>query len=84
MKNLYKNHLTVRILMYFLIVILAIVLSVFLYLKLNLVFGGRASKKEKSDYAKCAENYVDGKFSEAGMDIQITLFKIMEDKAYLM
>jgi len=84
MKNLYKNHLTVIILMYFLIVILAIVLAVFLFFELNPVFGGRASKKDKSDYAKRAENYVDGKFSEAGMDIQITLFKIMEDKAYLM
>jgi len=75
MKNLYKNHLTVIILMYFLIVILAIVLSVFLYLKLNPVFGGHASKKDKSDYAKRAENYVDGKFSEAGMDYRSPYLK---------
>ncbi len=61
-KRLIKNK-GVRILMILLIVILILAAVVFLYIKLNPVFGGSPDKEDKKDYGARAENYIDGKFT---------------------
>lgn len=43
-------------------VILLIVLAAVLFVSFYAPFGGRASKDNKTDYAKRADNYADGKF----------------------
>ena len=45
------------------IVIGGVVLAGGLFLMLNPVFGGRASKEQQGDYAERAANYVDGRFT---------------------
>ncbi|MBE6861778.1 MAG: MBL fold metallo-hydrolase [Ruminococcus sp.] len=46
-----------------LIVILILTVAVFLYIKLNPVFGGSPDKADKADYSARAENYTDEKFT---------------------
>ncbi len=61
-KRLIKNK-GVRIVMIILIVILILAAAVFLYIRLNPVFGGSPDKEDKADYSARAENYTDGKFT---------------------
>ncbi len=63
MRELYRKYRAVRILMVLLIVFAVIVIAIILFLNLNPVFGGRASKEDRADYEKRAENYIDGKFT---------------------
>lgn len=43
-------------------VILIFIIVVMIFIYINPVFGGRASRKDKEDYKKRAENYIKGKF----------------------
>lgn len=52
------------------IVIGGVVLAGGLFLMLNPVFGGRASKEQQGDYAERAANYVDGRFTYPGEYIE--------------
>lgn len=58
----YKKYRAVRVLVMILGVVAVIVVAAALFLTLNPVFGGRPTKEDKADYAKRAENYVNGKF----------------------
>lgn len=62
MAEFYKKYKVVRVLVKLLIVIAIIALAVFLFLRLNPAFGGRASKSDRADYTKRAENYSGGQF----------------------
>nr|MDE6149517.1 MBL fold metallo-hydrolase [Ruminococcus sp.] len=62
MRELYRKHKALKILTVFLIVIAVIVITTFLFLNLNPVFGGHATKEERSNYANRSEIYVNGKF----------------------
>jgi L-ascorbate metabolism protein UlaG (beta-lactamase superfamily) len=66
MKEFYKNHRWVRIMVRVIVILLIILAIVFLFLRLWPAFGGRASKEDKKDYANRAENFIDGKFVNAG------------------
>lgn len=57
-----KNKV-IRVTLMILIIILTIIASVFLFLKLNPVFGGTPDKADKADYAARSDNYTDGKFT---------------------
>lgn len=63
LRKYYKEHKVFRVLTKILLVIVIIFAGVFLFLKLNPVFGGSPSKADKENYAARAENYVDGKFT---------------------
>ncbi len=65
-----KKHKLIRIAVVLAAVLLGLLLAVFLFLRLWPAFGGRASGKDKADYAVRAENYRDGKFYNDG-DFQI-------------
>lgn len=44
-------------------IVAVLALAVLLFFLLNPVFGGKASKEQREDYAKRAANYVDGRFT---------------------
>ena len=70
MKRLSKSHKLVRAVVVLIIIIMGIVVAVFTFLKLWPAFGGKASKEDKKDYARRAENYHDDRFFNDG-DFQI-------------
>ncbi|MDE6253049.1 MAG: MBL fold metallo-hydrolase [Lachnospiraceae bacterium] len=70
MKQLSKSHKLVRAVVVLIIIIMGIVVAVFTFLKLWPAFGGKASKEDKKDYARRAENYHDDRFFNDG-DFQI-------------
>lgn len=49
--------------MIILIVILILTAAIFMFIKLNPVFGGSPDKEDKADYSSRAKNYTDGKFT---------------------
>lgn len=66
MKRLSKSHKLVRAVVVLIIIIMGIVVAVFTFLKLWPAFGGKASKEDKKDYARRAENYHDDRFFNDG------------------
>ena len=58
----YKEHRVIRVLIKILLVIGLIAAAIFLFLKLNPVFGGSPSKEERLDYAARSVNFADKKF----------------------
>lgn len=70
MKQLSKSHKLVRAVVVLIIIIMGIVVAVFTFLKLWPAFGGKASKEDKKNYARRAENYHDDRFFNDG-DFQI-------------
>lgn len=62
-KNTISKSKGFKVIMIILIVILFLILTAFLFIKLNPVFGGSPDKNDKADYKTRAENYIDGKFT---------------------
>lgn len=61
--------------MFIILVLLVIIIAGILFLNFNTAFGGDASKKDKKDYEKRSENYMNGKF------IYPAEFKLVEEKS---
>lgn len=61
MKNPLKNHRIVRIMLWTIIVIAALIGFALIFMRAYPVFGGRPTKADREDYAKRAEGYFDGK-----------------------
>lgn len=51
-----------RVIIVILSIFIIIFMGIFLFLKLNPVFGGTPDKADKADYTERAANYIDGKF----------------------
>lgn len=61
--NRSRKRKGVKVIMILLCVILLAVIGVFLFIKLNPVFGDSPVKDDKADYSTRAENYIDEKFT---------------------
>lgn len=61
MRAFLKNHKVVKVLLWIIIVILAIVIFALIFMRAYPVFGGRPTSADREDYAKRAEGYFDGK-----------------------
>lgn len=62
MKEFYKNHKLIRILMWITLILLTIILIFILILNFFPPLGGKITVKDKKEYEKRALNYIDGKF----------------------
>ncbi len=60
MKGLLKKYKAVRILLWIIAVIAALVIFAFIFMRAFPAFGGRPSKADRADYAKRADGYFDG------------------------
>ena len=56
-----KNHKGVRILLWIVIVILAVIVIALFFMRVYPVFGGRPTAKDRADYKSRAAEYFDGK-----------------------
>ena len=61
MRAFLKNHKVVKVLLWIVIVILAIVIFALIFMRVYPVFGGRPTSADREDYIKRADGYFDGK-----------------------
>lgn len=76
-----KKHRGVKVLLWIVIVILAIVIFALIFMRAYPVFGGRPTSVDREDYAKRAEGYFDGKKFYYPSEWELT--GITEDKRVL-
>ena len=61
MKNFYREHKALRILIKIVIAVIVIIAAVLIFMGTYPVFGGRPTKSDRKDYEKRAKGYFDGK-----------------------
>lgn len=61
MREFYRKHKVVRVLLWVIIVVAAVVIFALIFMRAYPVFGGRPTAEDREDYTKRAEGYFDGK-----------------------